>query len=51
MNDYELIKWAKYGIAMQNSDKELKKIAYEVTKTNKKAGVAYSINKLVFEKV
>ncbi|MCL6429199.1 5-amino-6-(5-phospho-D-ribitylamino)uracil phosphatase YcsE [Spiroplasma sp. JKS002669] len=49
MNDYKMLQWVKYGIAMKNANPELKTVAYEVTsKTNKKAGVAQAIEKYVF---
>lgn len=48
MNDYKMLQWVKYGIAMKNAIPELKAIAYDVTTTNKKAGVAKAIEKYVF---
>ncbi|WP_339040104.1 HAD family hydrolase [Spiroplasma endosymbiont of Andrena trimmerana] len=50
MNDYKLIKWAKYGIAMQNAHPNLKEIAYDVTSKNTCGGVAKAIDKYVFPK-
>lgn len=48
MNDYKMIQWVKYGIAMKNASPELKAVAYDVTTTNKKAGVAKAIEKYIF---
>lgn len=48
MNDYKLIKWVKYGIAMENAHPNLKEIAYFVSDTNKNGGVAKAINKFLF---
>jgi Cof subfamily protein (haloacid dehalogenase superfamily) len=50
MNDYEILKWAKYGIVMENSSQELKNIAYYITKSNRKAGVAKALYKYCLEK-
>ena len=50
MNDYKLIKWVKYGIAMKNAHPNLKKIAYDVTSKNTCGGVAKAIDKYVFPK-
>ena len=43
-NDFDLIKEARYGIAMENGVADLKKIAYATTKTNKEHGVAVFLN-------
>lgn len=48
MNDYKMLQWAKYGIAMKNANPELKVVAYDVTTSNKKAGVAKAIEKYIF---
>lgn len=48
MNDYKMLQWVKYGIAMENGSEELKKIAYDVTDKNTKAGVAKAIEKYLF---
>jgi len=50
MNDYKLIKWAKYGIAMKNAHPNLKEIAFDVTSKNTAGGVADAIEKYVFPK-
>lgn len=50
MNDYKLIKWAKYGIAMENGHENLKIVAHDVTTKNTKGGVAAAIEKYVFPK-
>lgn len=50
MNDYKLIQWAKYGIAMKNSHPNLKLVAYDITTKNTRAGVARAIEKYVFPK-
>lgn len=47
MNDYKLLEWVKYGIAMDNGPDELKKIAYGITAKNTNAGVAKAISKYV----
>lgn len=48
MNDYKMLQWVKYGIAMENASDELKKIAFAVTDKNTKAGVAKAIEKYLF---
>ena len=48
MNDYALINWAKYGIAMGNSTEKLKQVAFAITDSNKNGGVAKAIKKFVF---
>lgn len=48
MNDYKLLQWVKYGIAMDNAPDELKKIAYGLTAKNTEAGVAKAIEKYLF---
>lgn len=47
MNDYKLLEWVKYGIAMDNAPEELKKIAYGITSKNTEGGVAKAIEKYV----
>jgi|SRR5690625_2087705 len=42
-NDYELIKAAGLGVAMNNGEEELKKVADKQTKSNEENGVAYAI--------
>ncbi|WP_338985321.1 Cof-type HAD-IIB family hydrolase [Spiroplasma endosymbiont of Diplazon laetatorius] len=44
-NDMRAIKWVGHGIAMGNSKKDLKEIAKNQTKSNKKHGVGYYIKK------
>ena len=46
-NDLEMLQYAKYGIAMGNGIKDVKEIAYDVTKTNEEDGVAYYLEKLL----
>lgn len=48
MNDYKMLKWVKYGIAMGNASNELKKVAYDVTDKNTNGGVAKAIEKYLF---
>ncbi|WP_308149715.1 HAD family hydrolase [Spiroplasma sp. AdecLV25b] len=48
MNDYKLIQWVKYGIAMKNGHPNLKLAAYDVTTKNTCGGVAKAIDKYVF---
>lgn len=50
MNDYKLIQWAKYGIAMKNGHPNLKTIAYDTTSKNTSGGVAKAIDKYLFPK-
>jgi Cof subfamily protein (haloacid dehalogenase superfamily) len=40
-NDIELLKNVKYGIAVGNATREIKDIAYSITKSNNENGVAY----------
>lgn len=47
MNDYEMIEKVKYGIAMENSHPNLKKIAKIVTKSNDNHGVIEIIEKYI----
>ena len=42
-NDYEMIKQAGTGVAMENGEPGVKKIAYFITKTNDEEGVAFAI--------
>lgn len=48
-NDVKMIEAAGIGVVMENGMEELKKIANFVTKTNNEDGVAYAIEKLVFD--
>lgn len=50
MNDYEMIKYSKVGVAMGNSVDRIKEIADYVTDTNDNDGVAKIINKLILNK-
>ena len=47
-NDYLMVKNAGLGVAMGNAIEELKKVAKFVTKPNYENGVAYALNKFVF---
>lgn len=49
-NDYDMIKFAGFGVAMGNATKEIKEIADFITLTNEKDGVAYAIEKYVLSK-
>ena len=40
----------KYGIAMGNAMESLKQIAYDVTDTNERAGIAKALDKYIFER-
>ncbi|MGX1374083.1 Cof subfamily protein (haloacid dehalogenase superfamily) [Priestia megaterium] len=44
-NDFEMIKFAGHGIAMENGINELKQLAREVTKSNENDGIAYYLEK------
>ncbi|GMB08887.1 hypothetical protein EDD69_10495 [Thermolongibacillus altinsuensis] len=46
-NDFEMIEWAGYGIAMGNAIDDLKKIADDVTKTNEENGVGFYLQSLL----
>lgn len=48
-NDTMMIKDVGTGVVMENGQPDLKEIADFVTKTNNEDGVAYAIEKLVFE--
>lgn len=48
-NDTMMIKAVGTGVVMENGQPDLKEIADFVTKTNNEDGVAYAIEKLVFE--
>ena len=49
-NDYSMVKNAGLGIAMGNGIDELKKVAKFVTVPNYENGVAYALNKFIFNK-
>ena len=51
MNDYKLIEWAGYGIAMKNSDNDLLKVATDITCSYKHAGVSEVIHKYILDDV
>lgn len=44
-NDYEMLKWAPYSVAMGNADDHAKELADYITTTNNEAGVAKAIEK------
>lgn len=46
-NDYSMLKYAGYGVAMGNAEKEIKEIADEITLTNDEDGVAVFLEKLI----
>lgn len=48
MNDIDMIKSAGLGVAMGNAHKQIKECARFITKTNEEDGVAYVINKFIF---
>ncbi|AGM25708.1 Cof-like hydrolase [Spiroplasma syrphidicola EA-1] len=49
MNDYEMIKNAKYGVALSNATAELKEVAWKVTALdNNNAGIADFLEKEIF---
>lgn len=45
-NDLEIIKMAKYGVAMENAQDCVKKEAFFITRSNLESGVAYAIRTL-----
>ncbi len=49
-NDLSMIEYAGVGVAMGNSPEEVKRSADFVTLTNEEDGVAYIINKLIYNK-
>lgn len=49
-NDMSMIEAAGIGVAMGNAEEEIKLAADFITLTNNESGVAYGINKLIFEK-
>ncbi|MBV4431113.1 Cof-type HAD-IIB family hydrolase [Clostridium tyrobutyricum] len=49
-NDIHMIKYAGLGVAMKNAFPEIKSHADYITKTNEENGVAYAINKFIFDK-
>ena len=48
MNDYSMIKNASIGVAMDNANPEIKKIAKIITKSNNQAGVGLLLEKMSF---
>ena len=49
-NDYDMIKFAGIGVAMGNATDDIKEIADFVTTRCEEGGVAYALEKLLFEK-
>ena len=47
LNDYGMLKNAKYSIAMGNAHPELKKIAYYITDTNDNKGFIKAVKKFL----
>lgn len=47
LNDYEMVKMAGLGVAMENGHPEVKRVADELTLTNNENGVAHAIRKFV----
>ncbi len=48
MNDIGMLKYAGHSVAMQNAYDEVKAVADDITDTNKRAGVAKVLDKLIF---
>lgn len=48
-NDWDMLKYAKYGVAMENASFEIKESLKYITKSNLEEGVAYILNKLVLQ--
>jgi len=46
-NDYEMLEWAPYSVAMGNADEHAKELADYVTTTNNEAGVAQAIHEFI----
>lgn len=46
LNDYEMVKMAGLGVAMENGHPEVKRVADELTLTNNENGVAHAIRKI-----
>lgn len=44
-NDLEMLNWAHLGVAVENADPAVKRIADYITLTNNNSGVAYAINR------
>ncbi|WP_215825922.1 HAD family hydrolase [Spiroplasma endosymbiont of 'Nebria riversi'] len=49
MNDYKMIEWAGYGIAMKDSEKPLLAIANDITDTYNNGGVSKAIHKYILD--
>ncbi|MEE6039550.1 HAD hydrolase family protein, partial [Avibacterium paragallinarum] len=45
-NDLDMLQYVGLGIAMGNSPEEIKRIAKQITVSNDKDGIAFSLNKL-----
>jgi HAD superfamily hydrolase (TIGR01484 family) len=50
MNDYDMLKYAGFGIAMEDSPEKLKEISDAVTKTADEGGVAAALREFVLDK-
>src|SRR5699024_4871675 len=49
LNDFQLIQAAALGVAMENGDEKLKKVAKKETLSNEEDGVAYAIEHFLFK--
>ncbi len=49
-NDYDMVKFAGIGVAMGNATDDIKEVADFVTTDCKDGGVAYALEKLIFER-
>ena len=49
MNDYEMIKYAKVGVAMAGAVEPVKEVADFITLTNDLDGVGYAIDNIIKE--
>jgi Cof subfamily protein (haloacid dehalogenase superfamily) len=49
-NDRHMLKYAGLGVAMGNASDNIKEIANFTTKTNEEDGIAYVIDKFIFNK-
>lgn len=50
LNDYEMLKKAKYSYAMENAHHEIKKICKNIAKNNNESGVIVAIKERIFNK-
>ena len=46
-NDYEMIKFVKYGYAMENAKDSIKEVAYSICETNNEQGVLKTLMKIL----